>query len=361
MSKTTQKVEENASHINENTREIQNNTKMIHILYIIIIILMFIIAGLAFYVWTLFNSWGSVAPWVVSTSAEDVTVTIIDDVRCTECQTEAITGQIKALPFLAGAEFVEQDFSETWVREYLEANNITELPAVVFSTNVLNDGGQIAPYLLALPEEGFSLALGATFNPFAERSERGFLTLEDTERETILAWSYYRGAEDAEVTWIEYTDLNCHYCQVMEDDGTAATLLEKYDGQLSKVTHNFIGVGWQKTQVGAEILECIGVEAWADAYNTVLSKALSTKASSESDMLGYAVEQGLDETTVKSCLDNGDSKDIVAKRFAAGRDVFGVTGTPGNILINNQTGEYTLVSWAVPAASFETVIESLIQ
>ncbi len=357
--KTSKKVESNTHHIDENTREIKNNTKMIHILYIIIIVLMMVIAGLAFYVGTLYNSWGNTPSATVS--AEDVTVTIIDDSRCTECQTAAITWQIKALPFLAGAEFVEQDFSDSWVSNFLEANNITTLPAIIFSTNILNDGGQIAPYLTALPEWDFSLALGSTFDPFATRSARGFLQLEETEKTSILSGSYYLWSPNAEITWIEYTDLNCHFCQVMEEDGTAETLLTKYEGKLNKVTHNFIGVGGQKTQTWAEILECIGAEAWAEAYNNVLSQALSTKASSESDMLGYAVDQGLDEASIKACLDNGDMKSIVAERFATWQNTFGVTGTPGNIIINNETGEYTLVSGAVPATSFETVIDSLLQ
>ncbi|MDA9129298.1 DsbA family protein, partial [Candidatus Gracilibacteria bacterium] len=112
---------------------------------------------------------------------------------------------------------------------------------------------------------------------------------------------------------------------------------------------------------GAEILECIGREGGANAYNAVMSETLISKDSSESAMLALAIEQGLDEATIQSCLDNGETEDIVAERFAAGTDVFGVTGTPGNVIINNQTGEYTLVSGAVPAASFETVIDSLLQ
>ncbi len=319
---------------------------------------MMIISGLAFYVGTLYNKWGN-TPWVVQ--AEDVTVTIIDDTRCTECQTAEVVWQIKALPFLAAAEFVEKDFSDAGMNSFLEENNITALPAIVFSTNILNDGGQIAPYLTALPGWEFSLALGSTFDPFAERSARGFLKLDVAEAKEILAWSYLRGAPDAELTWIEYTDLNCHYCQLMESDGTADTLLEKYDGKLSKVTHNFIGVWGQKSQTGAEILECIGKEGGTTAYNAVLSTALTSKDSSESAMLALAVEQGLDEATIKSCLDNGDMRELVAKRFATGQNTFGVTGTPGNIIINNTTWEYTLISWAVPAASFETVIESVMQ
>lgn len=43
----------------------------------------------------------------------------------------------------------------------------------------MNDGGQITPYLTALPGGEFSLALGATFDPFAIRSDKGFLVLDE--------------------------------------------------------------------------------------------------------------------------------------------------------------------------------------
>ncbi|MDA9129200.1 hypothetical protein N9J72_01860, partial [Candidatus Gracilibacteria bacterium] len=170
-------IERNANHIDENSREIKNNTKLIHLLYIFIIILMMIIAGLAFYVGTMFGNTGSAG--VVT--AEDVTITIIDDARCTDCETDAIVNQIKTLPFLVGAEYIEQDFSDAGVAEYLEANSITLLPAVIFSTNILNDAGQIAPFLTALPNGEFSLAIQSTFNPNAERSERGFLKLDTAQ------------------------------------------------------------------------------------------------------------------------------------------------------------------------------------
>lgn len=77
-------------------------------------------------------------------------------------------------------------------------------------------------------------------------------------------------------------------------------------------------------------------------------------------MLALAAKQGINTGTVKTCLDNGEMKDLVAKKFSAGQTVFGVTGTPGNIIINNTTGEYTLVSGAVPTSSFEQVINSIL-
>lgn len=355
-----EKVTSNAHHIEENTKEIQNNTKMIHLLYCIIIVLMMIIAGLAFFVGTKSGSSNAAPVAVAPSQGEGVTITVLDDTRCTDCPTQDIITQLKTAPYLSQATIVMKDFSESGVSEYLQENNIAALPAVIFSTNILSDGGQMAPFLTAMPDGQFTLALSSTFDPFAKRSANGFLVLEPEQIQTVLAGSYLKWADNAQITWIEYTDLNCHFCQKMEDDGTAQTVLEKYPEVLNKTTHNFVGVGGEKTQIWSELLECIGKVAGADAYNSVLSGTLTSKDSSKDGILALAGTEGVDVTAVESCFDAGETKDIVASRFAAGQEVFGVTGTPGNIILNNSTGEYTLISGAYPVESFVETIDSLL-
>jgi hypothetical protein len=103
----------NTRHIDTNAKDIKNNSSMIHILYGSIIVLMMIIAGLAFYVGQMMGN--KTAPIAVTPSvisAENISITIIDDVRCNDCQTSTIMEQLKVLPFLAEAEFIEQDFSD---------------------------------------------------------------------------------------------------------------------------------------------------------------------------------------------------------------------------------------------------------
>jgi len=41
--------------------------------------------------------------------------------------------------------------------------------------------------------------------------------------------------------------------------------------------------------------------------------------------------------------------------------VFGITGTPGNVIINNETGEYEVISGAYPAEEFEAKINSIMK
>jgi hypothetical protein len=79
---------------------------------------------------------------------------------------------MKQVPFLSLATFEEKDFSDEGMREFLQENSISVLPAVVFSTNALGDGGTMTPYLKALPSGEFSLEIGSSFDPFQERSEK---------------------------------------------------------------------------------------------------------------------------------------------------------------------------------------------
>ena len=111
---TNIQVASNTRHIAENTQEIKGNSNMVHIMYGIIIVLMMIIAGLAYYVGSLSgtNNTSNENNTPTYSKASDITVTIIDDKRCSNCQTSTLAEKIKLLPFLAGATFIEKDFSE---------------------------------------------------------------------------------------------------------------------------------------------------------------------------------------------------------------------------------------------------------
>lgn len=362
-------VEANARHIEENSREIKNNATMIHMLYGIIIVLLIVIAGLAFYVGTKLGA-GNTAPVVQNPAtatptapATDITVRIIDDARCSDCQTDAIAGQLKTLPFLAGATFVEQDFADADVEAYLKDNNITALPAVVFNTNSFADGGQITPYLTALPNGEFSLALGAKFNPFAKRSENGFLVLESSEIENIKVGAYVQGNSDAKITWIEYSDLECPFCARLHNAGTQADVQEKYGDDVNVVFQHFPLNFHPNALPGAQALECIA-EQNPDAFYPVIEEAFKKYNNNNFSLSGFydiAADNGINKEELESCVDSGKYADKVNNQMATGQDLFGITGTPGNIIINNETGEYEIVSGAYPAETFEAIIDKMLK
>jgi len=366
--KVEDKVAQNARHIQENAKTIENNSNLLHILYGVIIFLMMLIAGLAFYVGTLSWSsqgWSTVTNWEnapvnAPVQDEDITVTIIGDSRCSDCPTADISSQLQSLPFLASASFEQRDFMADDMADYLKENSITMLPAAIFSTNNLVDGGQITPYLQALPNGSYSLIVGAKFDPFAQRSENWFLIATQEVLNEIKATANLIGPEEAQITWVEYTDVNCGFCQKMAKDSTAEKVLEKFPQQVNKNTVNFIGVGWANTQAVAEVLECVASLTNSDNYNSVLDDTLISGNTTKDNVITLAVSQGVNETELNSCIENGDSKDLVAEKDALWRNAFGITGTPGNVIINNETWEYEIVSGAYPVETFVTVIERML-
>jgi protein-disulfide isomerase len=184
--------------------------------------------------------------------------------------------------------------------------------------------------------------------------------IDESILDEIKADAHYNGDTNAKVTWIEYTDVNCHYCKKMEQDGTAQTVMDDIGEDLNKTSSHFIGVGGQASQTAAEVLECIASIGWSDLYNSGLSQALSSGDNSKATLVANAVAGGVNETDLNACIDNGDSKETVERKFNRGREVFGITGTPGNVIINNETGEYEVISGAYPASAFEKIINKML-
>ena len=349
------KVTENARHIEENKKDIQNNSKMIHLLYGVIIVLMLVIAGLAFYVGTIFggpNTWGSQTP--TNTQTQDINITVIDDSRCGDCQTDAIVGQLKQLPFLSQATFIEKDFWDDGIELYMKNNNITLLPAVIFNTNGLYDGGQLTPYLTALSDGQYSLALGAKFNPFQKRSDNGFLMLETSQIEDIKKDSVIDGNPSAKITWIEYSDLECPFCAKLHNEGTPDTIKEKYGNDLNIVFQHFPLDFHDDALPAAQALECIAEQNPA-IYHNVIAASYEKYSSNNFSLSGFydlAAESGINKTVLESCVNSGKFEEKALAQMAAGQELFGITGTPGFLVAGAK------ISGDQPYAVFQQAIEA---
>lgn len=166
----------------QNTPEV---TKALHktndkLPYIIIIILLIIISVLSFFVGkkydVIFNnsltSTNTGNTLAVNPEASNIELTIIDDKRCTDCPTKAITDQLKQLPFLSGVKIEEKDFKDEWVEEFMKANDIQLLPAFLFNSNQMSDQ-QFTQYLQATPSWLFTLNIGAEYDPYGEICDNG--------------------------------------------------------------------------------------------------------------------------------------------------------------------------------------------
>lgn len=351
-----------------------------------IIALLVIIAIMAFFLgkkeWTttnnttVVNNWQDVQPIAEKTDGEyeELSIKIIDDVRCGEkCPTDMIVDQLKKLPSMSGATMERKDFADEGVEQYLKDNEITKLPLIVFSTNNFDvswdpeqpgPNGQVAPkintFLKEMPGGEYYLEVWSQFNPFQKRSENGFLMLDLEDLKQLKANSYIKGNSEAKITWIEYSDLECPFCAKLHNAGTDTDLAKKYGDDLNIVFNHFPLWFHANAQVWAEIMECLADQKWSDAFYSLMKTAFKDEKSDKDYLLAEAVKIWGDKAKIEKCLEDKTHEQKVKDQMAKGWDLFGITGTPGSILVNNETGEYDIISGAYPTASFEEIIDRLL-
>jgi predicted DsbA family dithiol-disulfide isomerase len=308
-------------------------------------------------------------------SYDDLTLTVIWDKRCGDkCPTDAILKQLKTLPSIQWAKIEVKDFADEWVADYLNKNEIKELPLFVFSTNNFDvskdpiqkdQNGQVVPklntYLQPIKDGSFNLSVWSTFNPFEKRSDKWFTVLDKQKLKAIKDSWYLKWNKDAKITWLEYSDLECPFCAKLHNANTDKDIFKKYWDKINMYFESFPLSFHKNAQTGAEILECLASQKWSDAYYSLIDTAYTQKDSDKDFLIKEAVKLWADETKLNKCLDDWTFTQKVKDTQNAGAELFGITGTPGNVLINNETGEYDIISWAYPTSEFEKVIDKLLK
>jgi protein-disulfide isomerase len=169
---------------------------------------------------------------------------------------------------------------------------------------------------------------------------------------------YIRGEPDAAFTLIEYSDYECPYCKRFH--GTAKTFVERNPDVNWVYRHfplNFHNPGAQKQ---AEAAECAGMlggnEAFWQYSDLIFERTKSNGKGFPITELGpLASEIGLDREAFGACLESERFKDKVLAQMANGQAA-GVTGTPGNFLVHNASGEALPISGAQPLSALEQAL-----
>ncbi len=346
----------------EENKQTNSNNMLIWI----IVILVVIIVGLAFYVWKI--TW-TTAPvvtnndnwtWATQVATKDVKVTIINDKRCWDrCNTAELVTKLKEIPTLKNNNFEMKDFADAGIKEFLEKNKITKLPAVIFSNNTTVT--ELTSYLQPISDNNYSLALASTYDPFVKRSDRGFLVLDKTILASLKEWAYIKWNSNAKITWLEYSDLQCTYCIELYKNGTSKDLKAKYKDNLNIIFRHFPLDFHKNAKPAALVTECLAEQKWGEAFYALIGKAFSEKKTDKDYLVAEAVKLWADKTKLEKCI--SDSKfstkiDSIQKAWA---ENFRITWTPWNVLINNDTGEYEIISGAHPTSEFEKIIDWLMK
>lgn len=174
---------------------------------------------------------------------------------------------------------------------------------------------------------------------------------------------HVKGDRNARILLIEYSDIECPFCKRFHE--TPQQLIDAYKGKVAWVYRHFPLSFHANAQKEAEATECANDQGGNDAFwkylDTLFERTTSNGTGFAFDkMVPLANELGLNEAVFKDCLDSGKYADHVKNDIDEGTKA-GVTGTPGNILLDTKTGKTKLIPGALPFEQFKTEIDIMLK
>jgi protein-disulfide isomerase len=156
-----------------------------------------------------------------------------------------------------------------------------------------------------------------------------------------------RGAADASVTVVEFSDFECPFCK--QTHPTLKQLLERYPGKVRLAYRDFpLDSIHPQARRAAEAARCASDQGKFWEYHDVLFTQ-SPQLALE-DLRRYAGQVGLDVTKFDGCVATGVHKAAVQRDLDEGNRL-GITGTPA-FFINGRT-----LTGAQPLEAFTRLIE----
>ncbi len=171
------------------------------------------------------------------------------------------------------------------------------------------------------------------------------------------------GDPEADVTLIEYSDFECPFCKRFHP--TAKTLVDESDGKVNWAYRHFpLGFHDPLATQQAMASECVAELAGNEAFWSYIDAIYETTNSNgrgmtEEDLYALAKSAAVNEADFKECFESDRYKSLVQQQMKEG-SASGVTGTPGNILLHNESGEAIAVNGAQPLTKLQSVVGQLL-
>ncbi len=184
-------------------------------------------------------------------------------------------------------------------------------------------------------------------------------TLDAATLAGLKKWAFVEGKENARITIYEYSELLCPYCKKQSDSKIMEQLLAKYPNDVNVVFKHYI-VHPQAEKL-AEAAQCVGELRGTKAFYSFIAKWFDLADQSNESIISLAKELWAKEASFTQCLNSGKYASAIAATTEEGRTLFGVNGTPGNVVVDNEKGTFTLIAGAYPIEEFQKTIDAMLK
>ncbi|PIZ96403.1 MAG: hypothetical protein COX80_01440 [Candidatus Magasanikbacteria bacterium CG_4_10_14_0_2_um_filter_33_14] len=172
---------------------------------------------------------------------------------------------------------------------------------------------------------------------------------------------YIRGAKDAPITIVEYSDPECPFCKRFHQ--TMQEVMKEYDGKVNWVYRQFPLVSLHsKAPKEAEAIECAGdlggnAKHW-DYLDKLFEITPSNNGLDLAQLPKIATGIGLNKTKFEDCLNSGKFTNKIQKSTAEAQAA-GAQGTPYSIMLVGD--QKIVINGAQPLSQIKSMIDSALQ
>lgn len=189
------------------------------------------------------------------------------------------------------------------------------------------------------------------------------LPATEVKVDSVSDQDHVRGDRKARIALIEYSDLECPFCKRFHS--TAQQVVDEYDGKVMWVYRHFpLDNLHPKADKEAEAAECAGEIGSTDKFWAMVDKIFEVTPSNNGlnldDLPKLAKEIGVDQNKFQECLSSAKFAGHVEDDYQSGIRA-GVTGTPGNILLDIKSGKTRIIPGAVPFEQLKQAIDGMLQ
>ncbi len=175
-------------------------------------------------------------------------------------------------------------------------------------------------------------------------------------------WEYIFWNKDAKISFIEYSDIECPFCARLHSSGTIEKILKKYEWKVNFKFKHFPLAFHRKSNSLANSAECAGEQWWANKYYDFIFLAFKRHAKlySEYYITDIVKDIWLNKEKFDICLRSEKYNEKIIKQTQEWVKLW-VTWTPWNVLVNNETWNFKIISWAYPFDKFVDVIDEMLK
>lgn len=170
----------------------------------------------------------------------------------------------------------------------------------------------------------------------------------------VTAEDHVRGNRNAKVKLVEYSDYQCPFCSRFHP--TISQVLDEYSDDVAIVYRHFpLDSLHPKARSAAEASECAFEVGGNDGFWAFTDYVFENQQTALNDFSAIATSIGINVSAFDACVNGGGKSGDVDSDYQGGLAA-GVTGTPGNFIVNDK-GEAWALPGAVPFASLKSTID----